>query len=258
MRVAAYQAPLLQPGSDEALRLLRDTVKSCEARGVDILCCPEAILGGLADYAADPRACAIETRGVVRALTPLASDIVTTIVGFTEAAEGGALYNAAAILHRGSVLGVYRKSHPAINRSVYTAGHETPVFLVGDLTFGIVICNDSNHPDIARAMVARGARVLFVPTNNGMPPDRGYLELVAETRRLDIASALEHRVWVIRADVAGRAATLLSDGATGIVDPDGMVVATAAHQVPDLLIVDIDPSQRSDTFQRVARDFEDR
>jgi hypothetical protein len=33
----------------DALELIRDRIKWCETEGVDILCCPEAVLGGLAD-----------------------------------------------------------------------------------------------------------------------------------------------------------------------------------------------------------------
>ena len=86
MKVAAYQAPLVGSGSLEAVDLIRTKVEWCESHGVVILCCPEAILGGLADYAADPREFAIDARGdqLARALAPLASDTVTTIVGFTE------------------------------------------------------------------------------------------------------------------------------------------------------------------------------
>jgi predicted amidohydrolase len=54
VRVAAYQAPLLPSGSMEAAELIRKRVRWCEAEGVEILCCPEAVLGGLADYAAHP------------------------------------------------------------------------------------------------------------------------------------------------------------------------------------------------------------
>ena len=48
MRVAAYQAPLVTAGLD-ALDLVRTQVKRCESERVTVLCCPEAILGGLAD-----------------------------------------------------------------------------------------------------------------------------------------------------------------------------------------------------------------
>jgi predicted amidohydrolase len=255
VKVAAYQAPLLPTDSNDALGLLREAVKSCEAQNVDILCCPEAILGGLADYAADPGAYALETGGeqLASALTPLASTSVTTIVGFTERTASGALYNTAAVLHQGSVLGLYRKLHPAINRSIYLAGDEMPVFQVGDLTFGIMICNDSNYPEPARVMAASGAKVLFVPTNNGLPANKTYPELVAQTRRVDTTCAIEHRVWVVRADVAGRAAGLVSDGASGIVDPEGVLIAAARCQAEDLLIADIDTSCRRVTMTQESR-----
>ena len=54
MKVAAYQAPLLADGSTEALGLIRQQVVRCEAEGIEILCCPEGVLGGLADYVAQP------------------------------------------------------------------------------------------------------------------------------------------------------------------------------------------------------------
>ncbi|HSS49312.1 MAG TPA: carbon-nitrogen hydrolase family protein, partial [Thermoanaerobaculia bacterium] len=60
MRVAAYQAPLLPCGSMAAVELIRRRVEQCEAAGVEILCCPEAVLGGLADYAARPAEFALD------------------------------------------------------------------------------------------------------------------------------------------------------------------------------------------------------
>ena len=111
---------LVAAGSMDVLGLIRARVEWCEAEGVTILCCPEAILA-----------------------PPLASDTVTTIVG------------TAAVFHRGAVVGLYRKLYPAINRSVYEAGREVPVFQFGELTLGIVICNDSNYFEPARLMAAR-------------------------------------------------------------------------------------------------------
>ena len=239
MRVAAYQAPLLAPNSIDALGLIRRQVEWCEAEGVTILCCPEAILGGLADHAAHPTEFAIAASRLDAVLAPLASDTVTTIVGFTELAEGGRLYNSAAVLERGSVTGLYRKLHPAIHRSVYEAGREIPVFRVGELTFGIVICNDSNYSEPARLMAAQGATALFVPTNNGLPPARAGAELVAEARNVDIARAVENSMWVIRADVAGRTEKLVSWGSSGIVDPDGRVVQSARQWNEDLIVADL-------------------
>ena len=247
MKVAAYQAPLFQGDSSAALRRIRKKVAWCETHSVTILCCPEAILGGLADYATDPHGFAINTPGddLSRALAPLASDIVTTIVGFTELAADGALYNAAAVFHKGAVLGVYRKLHPAINQSVYKAGAETRVFDVDGLTFGVLICNDSNYPGIARSMVAQGATALFIPSNNGLPQNRHEPNLVAHARDVDRAIAIENRVWVIRADVVGTAMGLTSQGASGIVDTNGVCRQSAERSRENVIVAECPAGKRA-------------
>jgi 5-aminopentanamidase len=239
MRVAAYQAPLLHPGSLDALTLIRRRVEQCEADDVAILCCPEGILGGLADYTDDPIRLAVPTGRIGSVLAPLASDTVTTIVGFTELADDGRLYNSAAVWHRGAVAGVYRKHHPAIRRSVYAAGADTPVFRVNGLTFGIVICYDSTFAEPAARMAAEGATVLFVPTNNGLPHSRAAEDIVVQARKCDVARATENNVWIVRADVAGRTSALLSAGSSGIVCPDGSVLRAALPGVEDVLMADL-------------------
>lgn len=243
MKVAAYQAPLLPGGSREAVDLIRRQVNWCESHGVAILCCPEAILGGLADHAADPREFAIDAHGdqLVRSLAPLASDTVTTIVGFTEVTGTGRLYNTAAVFHRGSVIGLYRKLYPAINRSIYAAGDRMPVFQIDGLTFGIMICNDSNYPEPARMMAEQGATALFIPTNNGLPPEKA--DVAAHARKVDIALAIEHGVFVIRADVAGRADGMVSHGSSGIVDSRGRLQSTQPL-TEELLVADLEVSLR--------------
>ena len=83
MKVAAYQAPVLAPGSMDALDLIQDRIRWCESEGVSILCCPEAILGGLADFSENPARFAITTTRdegkITRLLEPLASETVTSI-----------------------------------------------------------------------------------------------------------------------------------------------------------------------------------
>ena len=223
----------------EAIELIRERVRCCEVEAVEVLCCPEAILGGLADYAPSPADIAIDVEaGQLDAmLAPLVSDTVTTILGFTERSRTGQFCNAAAVFHKGTVVGLYRKRYPAIRESVYQAGNQTPVFSVGDVTFGIMICNDSNHPELARAMASQGATMLFVPTNNALPLAKA--DVVDDARRVDIVRATENRVTVIRADVAGRTTNLLSYGSSCIVASDGTVLMSAQRLAEDLLIADV-------------------
>jgi predicted amidohydrolase len=240
MKVAAYQAPLLPGGSMEAIELIDARVKWCETNGVDILCCPEAVLGGLADDAECPADIAIDVEsGRLEALlAPLASRSVTAIVGFTETVGAGTLYNAAAVFRDGRVVGIYRKRHPAIRRSVYSAGNESPVFSVGRLRFGIMICNDSNDPELATLMAARGAGVIFVPSNNSLPAERA--DVVALSRAADVARARDNQVMIVRADVAGRTADRVSFGSSAIVDARGTVLRAGTALSADILIAEVD------------------
>ena len=113
MKVAAYQAPLTGLGDvGTAVSLIRQQVERCGALGVQVLCCPEGVLGGLADYADEPRAIAIDAKGgqLPELLKPLSNRTVAIIIGFTEIdQESERLYNSAAVWQDGSIVGVYRK-----------------------------------------------------------------------------------------------------------------------------------------------------
>lgn len=238
MRIAAFQAPLLRAGSFEALALIAERVRQCESDGVALLCCPEAILGGLADDAPNPHAFALDVASgqLEQQLASLASDSVTTVVGFTER-DGVSLFNAAAIFHCGRVVGVYRKHHPAIRTSIYAAGTTAPVFAIAGLTFGVLLCNDSNYREPADSLVARGATLLLVPSNNGLPASKA--NVVDASRNADIALATKHAVWVVRADVVGANGVLVSFGSSAIVAPGGHVVACAAEPTSGFLVADV-------------------
>jgi predicted amidohydrolase len=55
-----------------------------------------------------------------------------------------------------------------------------------------MICNDSNYPELATDMVARGARAIFLPSNNNLPP--GEVECGGLSRAVDIARARDNEV----------------------------------------------------------------
>src|SRR5262245_31231285 len=232
----------------QAIGLIAEQVRACEAAGVSVLCCPEAVLGGLADYSTDPVGIAIDLRdGQLEArLAPIASQSVATVIGFTELGQDGKLFNSAAVFYREKVVGVFRKTYPAINRSVYQPGRAMPVFEVGDLVFGVVICRDSTYPDLARQMVNRGATALFVPTNNALDPAKAGIEVVEEARLTDIRTARENGVPVIRADVAGRLDGLVSYGSSAIIVRDGSVLQSGRQLEAGLLVgeVQLRPSLR--------------
>jgi len=242
VRVAAYQALLSAAASGGIIGHIEKRVRWCESEGVALLCCPEAVIGGLADYSNEPEKFALRASDgeLVTILAPLASSTVTSIVGFTELGPNNELFNAAAVFHQGQVAGIYRKLHPALRKSVYSAGSATPVFRVGHLVFGIVICNDSNYSEPARRIAEQGASIVFIPTNNGLPAGSAEADLVRQARAVDKMRAIENGIWVVRADVAGEFGGLSSCGSSGVVDPRGNAVRAGRIATEDLLVVEIE------------------
>ena len=79
--------------------------------------------------------------------------------------------------------------------------------------------------------------MLFVPSNNALPAEKA--DVVTAARAADIARAQENQVTIIRADVAGRTAGLVSYGSTGVVDAEGTVRRAATPLTEDLVVVEL-------------------
>ncbi len=250
MRVAAYQAPYLTFGSFEAVGLIVKQVASCERQAVEVLCCPEAVLGGLAHesdgQSPEDVAIGVDNGEVHEVLRPLMDTAMTVIVGFTERDTGGDIFNSAAVVTSGELVGVYRKVFPGY-RTVVQAGVELPVFHHGLLGYGVMICNDIWYPEPARVLAARGAAVVFVPTNSGHLGSPAAADgLRARGENLPVARAVENSTTVVVADIAGRQGERFALGSTRIVGPDGTVLAAAPPDRECLLIADVqvDPGPR--------------
>ncbi|MGZ8766190.1 MAG: carbon-nitrogen hydrolase family protein [Acidimicrobiia bacterium] len=247
MRIAAYQAPYLPFGSLEAVDLIRDQLVVCEAQRVEILCCPEAILGGLAHESAgqspEEVALGVDNGELTQVVAPLLDSSVTLIVGFTERDEVGNLFNAAALIVDGQVTAIHRKSYPGY-RTVIQAGSELPVFRQCSTPFGIVICNDLWYPEPVRILAASGAAIVFVPTNSG------HARAVSKSFRargenLPLARAVDNTTTIVVADIAGTEDGRVTPGFSAILDPDGIVLGRAEPMRPGLVIAEVEPTRRA-------------
>lgn len=237
LRVASFQRrPRFDdvPGTLE--RLLAD-LRWCDAREVALAVFPECYLQG---YGRDPeimarRALALDGAIVEALLATLAPIRTTLVLGVVERREQ-VLYNAAAVIRQGRLLGRYAKTHP--NEKAFAAGTDYPVFEAGGWPFGINICNDANFPDAALRIGRQGARLLCFPLNNMLAPataaawrDRGLDNLKQR--------ATETGCWVASSDVVGRSDDQISYGLTCIVRPDGQVTARAPEGREGVALFDL-------------------
>jgi NAD+ synthase (glutamine-hydrolysing) len=164
---------------------------------------------------------------------------ITAVVGFVER-DGDDLFNAAAVIHDGSLVHVYRKQRLP-NYGVFDeiryfdAGSESPVFQVAGVGVGVNICEDIWFPgEPTQAQSAAGARVIV--NINGSPYHAGK----AHFREQMLAGrARDYGVWVCYTNQVGGQDELVFDGGSMVIDPDGKLVARAAMFEEELLLCDI-------------------
>jgi predicted amidohydrolase len=247
VKVAAYQAPYLPFGSFDAVDLVSAELAACEAEGVEILCCPESVLGGLAHESAGQSphdvALGVENGELAAVVAPLLDSPITAIVGFTERDAVGNLFSAAAVLDHGMVAAVHRKSYPGY-RTAIRAGDELRVFRRGSTPFGIVICNDLWYPEPVRILAASGAAIVFVPTNSGHPRSVSA-SFRARGENLPVARAVDNTTTIVVADIAGRHDGRVAHGFSAIFDPDGIELARAEPMCAGLVVAEVEPNRRA-------------
>jgi apolipoprotein N-acyltransferase len=89
-------------------------------------------------------------------------------------------------------------------------GDTRTVFTLPEGKFAAAICYESTYPDLVRAFVQRGARLLVVSTNFS-----SYDRTAAADQHIAFSQlrAAEHRIWVAHAALSGKSAVVAPDGA---------------------------------------------
>jgi len=110
---------------------------------------------------------------------------------------------------------------------------------------GLSICYDLRFPELYRALAQRGARILVVPAAFTLATTRDHWEVLVRAR------AIEQQAFVIAANQIGaHPAGMRSGGRSLIVDPWGVVLATAPDRVGHV-VADLD----LDAQDRIRRDL---
>jgi N-carbamoylputrescine amidase len=146
----------------------------------------------------------------VLAMSALADELGVAIPVSIFEREGPHYFNSLVMLDAdGSPLGVYRKSHipdgPGYQEKYYFRPGDTG-FRVWATRFGRIgvgICWDQWYPECARAMMLKGAEVLFYPTAIGSEPHDPTLDTAAPWRRVMQGHAVANVVPVIGANRTG-------------------------------------------------------
>jgi predicted amidohydrolase len=239
VRIAAAQTPEFREDIDAALNCAADLVAQADAKGARLLVFPEGFLQGYLTEEQPARRAALDLAspafGAVLARLPKNGPVI--VMGMIEI-EDGHLFNTAVVIAHGALIGSYRKAHLLRAEQIFEPGHDTPVFEIDSLRFGINICYDTNFPEAARKIADLGASLIVCPTNNMLRRETAeafrHVHNAARGQR-----CRETGLWLISADVTGERDGRVSWGPTAVLNPAGDVLAQLPLGEPGLLVFDI-------------------
>jgi deaminated glutathione amidase len=249
MRVALGQIPI---GDDpkENLRRVRDALAS--APDADLAVFPEGTQMRFGRHLAE-RAEPLDGPWVTGLAEAAREHGTAVVAGMFEPARGGRVYNTAvAVDGSGELVGSYRKVHlfdafDDRESDLVAAGTEPVVVRLAGLNVGLITCYDIRFPELARALVDRGADILVVIAAwvQGPFKEEHWTTLVR-------ARAIENTSWVVAVGKAPE--RKVSDGVYGtgrslLVDPMGAVQADLGL-FPGVRVVDLDPAM-TDRVRRI-------
>ncbi len=251
MRIGHCQLDSQLGDFDRNLGKVVEGLERAERDRVDILCFPECFLTGYPDTEEPARefAFAVDSPQMMRVLDVSSRFEACFIVGFNELRGPGPrldLYNTAAVVHKGHLLGTYSKCTAYMR--FHKQGRSFPVFEHRGMTFGVVICSDGGFIEPTRILALKGAKVVFSPHFNHIRAD-GLISHFMKVRADHVARAVENSVYFVRGNNVslGREECIQNTEGVGygdsyIVDPHGEILVRSRRHVEDFLFADIDPA----------------
>jgi len=171
IRIGTFQGPIVDNDFDANLRKADDVIGRARDMQLDFLCFPETFLSGYSALAVRESSIPIDDPRLTGLIQRTASDDTVYLVGMSERLDGK-VYNTQVVFHRGCLLGKYHKTMLTDeDKLVFSRDLDLPVFEAKGIRFGVVICADTSYVEPALYLRWRGARLLFTPHYNDIPPE---------------------------------------------------------------------------------------
>ncbi len=166
---------------------------------------------------------------------------ITIVVGFVDREQDGRIYNAAAVLRDGLMIGKYHKIHLP-NYGVFDenryfqAGSQYPIFNINNVNIAINICEDIWYPSgPALTQAANGAEIIV--NVNASPY---HISKQVERENLLSSRSSENQVYIAYVNLVGGQDELVFDGSSTIFDYQGKLISRGKQMEQDLVIADLD------------------
>jgi NAD+ synthase (glutamine-hydrolysing) len=234
--------------------LVLKAAREASAVGSRVLAAPEQALTGypiedLALRGSFVRASRAAVKELGRRLAEEGLGELVVVVGYLDETEwvpragfpNGSPQNAAAVLHRGSVL-IRSAKHHLPNYGVFdeyryfVPGNELPVVRIGGVDVAIAICEDLWQDRGTPAAAAESGAGLLLSIN------ASPYELAKDDERYELMRdrAIETGCAVVYVNQVGGQDELVFDGDSLVVAADGRLIARAGKFVEELFVVDLE------------------
>jgi len=161
---------------------------------------------------------------------------VVLLAGLIERRVDNSVYNTQVIVSPGGYIGKYSKTHcvPGVEYAYFKQGQSLPVFDLGKVKAGVLICYDNHHPEAHQVLAAKGAEVIFMPHVtvgrswwHDLPVEGARQQAMNWILTWLRARAFDTSAYVVFVN-QGSADGEGSLGCSMIVDPEGDVMADVA------------------------------
>jgi NAD+ synthase (glutamine-hydrolysing) len=218
---------------------IRAGLEQARAVGARLVAFPELAITGYPPEDLLFKSTFVESNLRALADVAAASTGLTAIVGFVDRRDD--IFNAAAVLHDGTLAGVYHKQYLP-NYGVFDenryfqAGTGAPVFTLGETTFAVNICEDIWYPTGPTTRQALAGAELVV-TINASPYHAGKND---QRERMIATRAADDVVCLAFVNLVGGQDELVFDGGSLIVNERGEPVARGRQFAEDFVVADLD------------------
>ncbi len=239
IKIAAAQTPEFREDVEGSIAYAIAVAERANAQGVKLLCFPEGYLQGYLIEERLARRCAydLSSSSFQTLLMRFSYTAPMIVIGLIET-DGRHLFNTAAIIHRQTLVGRYRKRHLLSSERCFQPGEGAQTIALRGFRFGVNICCDTNFPSAAMAVANQNANLLVCPANN-MLPRKAATKWKDAHNTVRGARCRETGLWLISADVTGERDGNVAWGPTAVLDPSGEVQAQLPIGEPGLLVFDL-------------------
>jgi predicted amidohydrolase len=241
MRIALAQIAARSGDITGNTQVIIDRIQAAAAAGVELVVLPEMSDTGYHMPTIVRTASSWDHGPFPEVSAAVAAVGVTAVVGLSERV-GEDIYNTAAVIGPdGALIAKYRKTHlitaePVCEQNFIRPGDSVTLCTAAGFKVGLMTCYDIRFPEFARRLALSGAELLVVPA--AFPASR-----ITHWEAISTCRAIENQMYLVAVNRVGEDEGLRFGGCSRLIDPYGIVLASATGDGEALLVGEVSRSR---------------